>query len=151
MKQEDNSLDMLVADTYRGITTKIGMLIKKAQEKQGISLRKLYEDTSISIAVVSDMIHGVKTPRVETLIKLMFLLKVPFESIFNKDILPEDVNKIEEIESLNPEEMFYNRLGTKNTFKCQLKELLAKGNYNPNEIEKIVTFAEFIEHSRNQK
>ena len=55
-------------------------------------MREIYRRENISIAVVSDMETGKKLPRIETLIKLMELVEMPYEELFSAELV-ENVEK----------------------------------------------------------
>lgn len=120
---------------YQRMCRLIGEHINRVREEKHISLRKLSKDTSISIAVLSDLENGKKLPRFETLIKLLVTLNIPLDVLFNQRFLPEQT------------------LDSKNT---QLKgsaarKALLDSGFSKNEVKEIDNYIEFVKSKRDKK
>ncbi len=89
-KQSGNS------NIYKEITAIIGKTFKKYRENSGLSMREIYKQEKISIAVMSDMESGKKLPRVETLIRLMGKVNMPLEEVFSEKLLKDESKNLRE-------------------------------------------------------
>ncbi len=87
-KNTKANLEKLTELIYSQMCLYAGEYINHVRKKEGISLRELYRQTNISIAVLSDLENGLKMPRLETLIKLAVTLGIPLDILFEK-ILPK--------------------------------------------------------------
>jgi len=82
-------LDFATFDKYaKFITKSIGLYINMARSKSNFSVRKFAKEINVSSTVISDLENGTKIPRMETILKILWALDIPFEKIFAKDILP---------------------------------------------------------------
>lgn len=72
---------------YKNLTKQIGEIFKVYRERSGMSLRKLYSKTNVSIAVISDMETGKKLPRIESLLVICHAIKMPLTEIFSENII----------------------------------------------------------------
>lgn len=60
-------------------------MIKEIREKHGISQNQLAKQTGISQSALSDIENGMtKNPRIDTLLKICEVLKVPIEALIRK-------------------------------------------------------------------
>lgn len=89
-KQSENSC------IYKDITALIGKSFKKYRENSGLSMREIYKQEKISIAVMSDMESGKKLPRVETLIRLMEKVNMPLTEVFAEKLFKETPKHLRE-------------------------------------------------------
>lgn len=110
---------------YKHITAKIGECFKKYRENSGLSMREIYKQEKISIAVMSDMESGKKLPRVETLIRLMEKVNMPLEEVFYKRLIKNDPKNLKE----NSKELMENLMLDYGVPKIALDEALGYCNY----------------------
>ena len=61
-----------------------GEYFNYTREQKGLSLRELSKKTNISIALISLLENGDKLPRIETIIRLVLALVIPFNEIFGR-------------------------------------------------------------------
>lgn len=66
----------------------LGKLIRDARKEKGLSLRKLSDEASVSLTLLTDIENGKKIPNIETILKLAYTLEIPLTDIFNQNILP---------------------------------------------------------------
>ena len=69
---------------YENICKLYGEYFNYTREQKGLSLRELSKQTNISIALISLLENGDKLPRIETLIRLVLALGIPFNEIFGR-------------------------------------------------------------------
>ncbi len=124
------------AELYSYISRIVGSQFRSYRENSGLSLRDIYNTEKVSMAVVSDLENGKKLPRVETLIRLLNLVKMPYSALFNADILPNN----------SP---VATRIGKIQDAKYpDIKELLLVNGFSNKEIEQITLFMDFIVSKR---
>lgn len=124
------------ADVYSYISNVIGSTFHEYRENSKLSLRDIYNAEKVSMAVVSDLENGKKLPRVETLIRLLNLVKMPYSDVFNNDILPDN----------SPVNTRFMKI--QNTKYPDIKELLLVNGFSNKEIEQITLFMDFIVSKR---
>ena len=69
---------------YENLCKLYGEYFNYTREQKGLSLRELSKQTNISIALISLLENGDKLPRIETLIRLVLALGIPFNEIFGR-------------------------------------------------------------------
>ena len=99
------------------------------REQKGLSLRELSRQTNISIALISLLENGDKLPRIETLIRLVLALEIPFGEVFG--------NKS------NGMEFTYNREKVVKRDDEALRKALLHLGCNKDDIKDIMEFIEF--------
>lgn len=115
-------------NTYKYLTSTIGMKFSEYRKKSGLSLRYIYRTTNISMAVVSDLENGKKLPRVKTLLKLLHIVGMPYAEVFNTGVTPnQEVKKVE------------------------ITDFLLSHNYSKREIIEITAFMDYTIKKRNSK
>ena len=86
--------DFAPFDKYSEFITKtIGIEVNMARCKYNLSVRNFAKDIGVSSTVVSDLENGTKIPRMETILRILWALNIPFEHIFAERILPPKVFK----------------------------------------------------------
>lgn len=100
-----------------------------------LSLRELYKKSGVSIALISAFEDGKKLPRIETIIKLMTVLDIPYKEVFGHklagmDFLFEVNQRI--------------KLGTDNP----LRQFLSTQGFDKDEIKDIIKYTDFIKYRR---
>jgi transcriptional regulator with XRE-family HTH domain len=70
-----------VNKTYEAIITQVALLLKEERQKQGISLNLLAEKAGLSRQAVAFVEQGLRTPSLETLLRMTDALKVEPEKI----------------------------------------------------------------------
>lgn len=124
------------ADVYRYIANVIGSTFHEYRENSKLSLRDIYNVEKVSMAVVSDLENGKKLPRVETLLRLLNLVKMPYSALFNADILPNN----------SP---VATRIGKIQDAKYpDVRELLLVNGFSNREVDEITMFIDFIVSKR---
>lgn len=103
---------------------------------KGLSLRELSRISGISIALISSFEGGEKLPRIETLIKLMIALGIPFNEVFGHKLAGLEFTH-------NPNQ---SKKGTEDN---PLRQFLSAQGYNKDEIKDIIRYTDFIKYSRN--
>lgn len=124
------------AELYSYISRIVGSQFRSYRENSGLSLRDIYNTEKVSMAVVSDLENGKKLPRVETLIRLLNLVKMPYSALFNADILPNNSPVATRIGKIQ------------DTKYPDIKELLLVNGFSNKEIEQITLFMDFIVSKR---
>lgn len=127
-------------EVYNYLSKVIGTKFHEYRENSNLSLRDIYAAEKVSTAVVSDFENGKKLPRVETLIRLLNLVNMPYAEVFNSEILPSNIpNK--------------SSIATRicKIQDCQypaVKEILLTYGFNRREIEDIIQYMDFLVSKR---
>ncbi len=79
---------------YDSLSENIGKKFKQYRLKAGLSLRDIYREEQISIALISDLEAGKKLPRMETLVRLCNKVGMPLDEVFSSRITPSRVDLI---------------------------------------------------------
>ena len=99
------------------------------REQKGLSLRELSRQTNISIALISLLENGDKLPRIETLIRLVLALEIPFGEVFGH--------------KSNGMDFTYNREKVVKRDDEALRKALLRLGCNKDDIKDIMEFIEF--------
>ena len=83
-EQKKNNIVEESDKLYENLCKLYGEYFKYTREQKGLSLRELSKKTNISIALISLLENGDKLPRIETLIRLVLALGIPFNEIFGR-------------------------------------------------------------------
>ena len=127
-------------EVYNYLSKVIGTKFHEYRESSNLSLRDIYAAEKVSTAVVSDFENGKKLPRIETLIRLLNLVNMPYAEVFNSEILPSNIpNK--------------SSIATRicKIQDCQypaVKEILLTYGFNRREIEDIIQYMDFLVSKR---
>lgn len=114
---------------YSNLCKQYGEYFNYVREQKGLSLRELSRQTNISIALISLLENGDKLPRIETLIRLVLALEIPFGEVFG--------NKS------NGMEFTYNREKVVKRDDEALRKALLRLGCNKDDIKDIMEFIEF--------
>ena len=114
---------------YSNLCKQYGEYFNYVREQKGLSLRELSRQTNISIALISLLENGDKLPRIETLIRLVLALEIPFGEVFG--------NKS------NGMEFTYNREKVVKRDDEVLRKALLRLGCNKDDIKDITEFIEF--------
>lgn len=126
---------MFSEDTYTYIVRYIGNEFKKYRKKSGLSLRDIYSDKKISMAVVSELENGKKLPRFETLLQLMSLVDMPFNAILNDIVLPSNITKNQSDNTISKSD-------------DEIREMLLLHGYSHKEIDEVFKYMHYITTQR---
>lgn len=83
-EQKKNNIAEESDRIYENLCKLYGEYFNYTREQKGLSLRELSKQTNISIALISLLENGDKLPRIETLIRLVLALGIPFNEIFGR-------------------------------------------------------------------
>ena len=83
-EQNKNNIADESEKIYENLCKLYGEYFNYTREQKGLSLRELSKQTNISIALISLLENGDKLPRIETLIRLVLALGIPFGEIFGR-------------------------------------------------------------------
>ena len=131
-------------EQYQYMARAIGNEFHEYREKSGLSLRTIYNDEKISVAVISDLENGKKLPRVETLLRLMHKVKMPYDSVLSAKLILQKNTAAKRIGKIQ-ESYFEQEQGE---FCVSLKKILLAAGYNRREIEDIFKYMDFIASKR---
>ncbi len=135
---DKKDLEQQTTNQYSTMCRQLGEYINFVREEKGISLRDFYKQTSVSIAVMSDLENGVKVPRVETLLKIALALEIPLYFIFGNKFVP-------------PEFKYDDKnLHKKPRSEELLRNTLLNLAYNKDEVKDIMNFVEFTKSKRSK-
>lgn len=79
-------------ETYGKLCRLYGIYFNSIRTRKGISLRQLSKSTGISIALISMFEQGDKLPRLETLLRLVIALGIPYSEVLGQVALEVGVN-----------------------------------------------------------
>ena len=114
---------------YSNLCKQYGESFNYVREQKGLRLRELSRQTNISIALISLLENGDKLPRIETLIRLVLALEIPFGEVFG--------NKS------NGMEFTYNREKVVKRDDEALRKALLRLGCNKDDIKDIMEFIKF--------
>ena len=110
---------MNITSEMEKLTKQVGILISEERRKQKMSVRKVKEASSVSLAVINDLEKGRSMPRVETLVRLCKALNISFNTFLEYLKVNEETTK-------------------------PMALTLTQHGYNKDQIAKIVDYAEYI-------
>ena len=114
---------------YSNLCKQYGEYFNYVREQKGLSLRELSRQTNISIALISLLENGDKLPRIETLIRLVLALEIPFGEVFGH--------------KSNGMDFTYNREKVVKRDDESLRKALLRLGCNKDDIKDIMEFIEF--------
>ena len=114
---------------YSNLCKQYGEYFNYVREQKGLSLRELSRQTNISIALISLLENGDKLPRIETLIRLVLALEIPFGEVFGHKSHGMDFT--------------YNREKVVKRDDEALRKALLRLGCNKDDIKDIMEFIEF--------
>lgn len=114
---------------YSNLCKQYGEYFNYVREQKGLSLRELSRQTNISIALISLLENGDKLPRIETLIRLVLALEIPFGEVFGH--------------KSNGMDFTYNREKVVKRDDEALRKALLRLGCNKDDIKDIMEFIEF--------
>lgn len=114
---------------YSNLCKQYGEYFNYVREQKGLSLRELSRQTNISIALISLLENGDKLPRIETLIRLVLALEIPFGEVFGH--------------KSNGIDFTYNREKVVKRDDEALRKALLRLGCNKDDIKDIMEFIEF--------
>jgi len=134
-EQELLRLDKETKEISERVCNELGSYFHYMRETVNkLSLRELSKKCGISIALISAFEDGKKLPRIETIIKLMTVLKIPYKEVFGHKLAGMDflfeVNQILK-NGDNP-----------------LRQFLSTQGFDKDEIKDIIKYTEFVKFSR---
>lgn len=118
---------------YQSLSGKIGAKFKQYRLKSGLSLRDIYKDEQISIALISDLETGKKLPRMETLVRLCNKVGMPLDEVFSARIAPSRVDLI---------------VGEQN-IEDKIRTILLNDNFPSSVADDLIKYFEFIKTKEN--
>ena len=139
MATKQLDLETRTKELYETMCRLLGEYINFVREEKGISLRELYRQTNISIAVLSDIENGQKLPRFETLIKLVLALDIPLHFVFGNKFSGAEFKSIENDIKVKSKKPRADEI---------LRNTLLNLGYNKDEMKDIINFAEFTKFKR---
>ena len=114
---------------YSNLCKQYGEYFNYVREQKGLSLRELSRQTNISIALISLLENGDKLPRIETLIRLVLALEIPFGEVFGH--------------KSNGMDFTYNREKVVKRDDEALRKALLRLGCNKDDIKDFMEFIEF--------
>lgn len=128
------SIRKRIANTdYQSLSGKIGAKFKQYRLKSGLSLRDIYRDEQISIALISDLEAGKKLPRMETLVRLCNKVGMPLDEVFSSRIAPSRVDLIAGEQSIED----------------KIRTILLSDNIPTSLADELVKYFEFLKTKEN--
>lgn len=109
---------------YENLCKRYGEYFNYVREQKGLSLRELSKQTNISIALISLLENGDKLPRIETLIRLVLALDIPFNEIFGDKATGLELSAKAQKTSKRDDEVLRNTLLKMGCNKDDVKDIL---------------------------
>ena len=109
---------------YENLCKLYGEYFNYTREQKGLSLRELSKQTNISIALISLLENGDKLPRIETLIRLVLALGIPFNEIFGRKATGLDFTSKPQKVTVRDDEVLRNTLLKMGCDKDDVKDIL---------------------------
>ena len=134
-KQVDNLTDTAKSTIQR----LLGKLIRDTRNEKRLSLRKLAEEASVSLTLLTEIENGKKIPNIETILKLAYTLEIPLTDIFNENILPAKC-KEESGDCVND----MKQESTYNECLFLIEKFLAEAKFDNADILEIHNFIDYI-------
>lgn len=101
-----------------------GEYFNYTREQKGLSLRELSKKTNISIALISLLENGDKLPRIETIIRLVLALDIPFNEIFGRKATGLEFSSKPQKVTVRDDEVLRNTLLKMGCDKDDVKDIL---------------------------
>lgn len=114
----------------------LGQAISNARRKKGISQRELNKISGVALASISDLENGKVIPRIDLVLKLLFVLDIPLSDVFSKKL----------IRGINQEESISD--STQESYKDEDIAVILATQYNlkATRISEILDYIEFIKN-----
>ena len=109
---------------YENLCKLYGEYFNYAREQKGLSLRELSKQTNISIALISLLENGDKLPRIETIIRLVLALGIPFNEIFGRKAIGLEFSSKPQKVTVRDDEVLRNTLLKMGCDKDDVKDIL---------------------------
>jgi len=109
---------------YENLCKLYGEYFNYTREQKGLSLRELSKQTNISIALISLLENGDKLPRIETLIRLVLALGIPFNEIFGRKATGLEFTSKPQKVTVRDDEVLRNTLLKMGCDKDDVKDIL---------------------------
>ena len=109
---------------YENLCKLYGEYFNYTREQKGLSLRELSKQTNISIALISLLENGDKLPRIETLIRLVLALGIPFNEIFGRKATGLEFSSKPQKVTVRDDEVLRNTLLKMGCDKDDVKDIL---------------------------
>lgn len=119
---------------YDSLSENIGKKFKQYRLKAGLSLRDIYRDEQISIALISDLEAGKKLPRMETLVRLCNKVDMPLDEVFSARITPTRMGL----------------LTGENDIETKIRTVLTNGNFSSSFADDLIEYFEFLKTKQSK-
>lgn len=129
-------LETETKDISENVCNQLGSYFNHIRDKvRKLSLRELNKISGISIALISAFEDGKKLPRIETIIKLMIALNIPFNEVFGHKLAGMEFK-------FNPE------ISVNDNYDNPLRQYLSSLGYDKDEVKDIIKYTDFIKFNR---
>ena len=123
-EQKKNNIVEESDKIYENLCKLYGEYFNYTREQKGLSLRELSKKTNISIALISLLENGDKLPRIETLIRLVLALGIPFNEIFGRKATGLEFSSKPQKVTVRDDEVLRNTLLKMGCDKDDVKDIL---------------------------
>lgn len=123
-EQKKNNIVEESDKIYENLCKLYGEYFNYTREQKGLSLRELSKKTNISIALISLLENGDKLPRIETIIRLVLALGIPFNEIFGRKATGLDFSSKPQKVTVRDDEVIRNTLLKMGCDKDDVKDIL---------------------------
>ena len=123
-EQKKNNIVEESDKIYENLCKLYGEYFNYTREQKGLSLRELSKKTNISIALISLLENGDKLPRIETIIRLVLALGIPFNEIFGRKATGLEFSSKPQMVTVRDDEVLRNTLLKMGCDKDDVKDIL---------------------------
>ena len=123
-EQKKNNIVEESDKIYKNLCKLYGEYFNYTREQKGLSLRELSKKTNISIALISLLENGDKLPRIETIIRLVLALGIPFNEIFGRKATGLEFSSKPQKVTVRDDEVLRNTLLKMGCDKDDVKDIL---------------------------
>lgn len=123
-EQKKNNIVEESDKIYENLCKLYGEYFNYTREQKGLSLRELSKKTNISIALISLLENGDKLPRIETIIRLVLALGIPFNEIFGRKATGLEFSSKPQKVTVRDDEVLRNTLLKMGCDKDDVKDIL---------------------------
>lgn len=123
-EQKKNNIVEESDKIYENLCKLYGEYFNYTREQKGLSLRELSKKTNISIALISLLENGDKLPRIETIIRLVLALGIPFNEIFGRKATGLEFSSKPQKVTTRDDEVLRNTLLKMGCDKDDVKDIL---------------------------
>lgn len=123
-EQKKNNIVEESDKIYENLCKLYGEYFNYTREQKGLSLRELSKKTNISIALISLLENGDKLPRIETIIRLVLALGIPFNEIFGRKATGLEFSSKTQKVTVRDDEVLRNTLLKMGCDKDDVKDIL---------------------------